>query len=586
MVFIVTYSNYYSRLYLPTPNITPPGPNPGGYFGPLLLSDQDQPTASPALDTHVDDGMFLSSLYHHLTFEQRADLLYVHWDTLHAFTSVLEIKKWLESLSQSDHLLLIQLHAAYWVTAPVVTFTFGATKSRFWNAINHAGHFVNGVFVIQRNVPLASVTVESLLVRTIGQWVQYLARHELTVFQIWDVLSDDVVDFATLDNTVHPKYDVLLPALIMFANFCSDAYRTTSNIEFMLQRQAASLVSAPLNLTTVDANILLSSYFPGQYDVDNLQATDGLLLFRRAHSFVVASPTYLHWSSECNQRWIHLLACVYLPLDIDLANLTTDDKVRGLVSVFPPSFTNDQLRRTYPSLLQQPGYLLRDFLDHNDMAQIIYGTTLPSDIYGVLRLKIMGCVVAINQHVHVMDNVDSVLSRSDIYYITHVGGILRSSHHRFCSDLFNIFDVDDVGTKLAQLINSRMLVLLCSPPRHPPKLISGDRWARNFNGKLPTAERVQQAANTLVARISAVVVNPIPFNTLRPQFVQPSAHDDAMLEPATAADHIRHLAREVKLCYTRQNAPVLPPVPIASLPGSGTLAAIPSTQARFNFLPP
>ena len=99
---------------------------------------------------------------------------------------MLEIKTWLESLSQADHLLLILLHAAYWVLEPVVTTTFGETKSRFWTSVNNAGHFVNGVFVIQRDVPLASVTVESLLVRTVGRWVQYLARHELTVFHIWD----------------------------------------------------------------------------------------------------------------------------------------------------------------------------------------------------------------------------------------------------------------------------------------------------------------------------------------------------------------------------------------------------------------
>ena len=86
-------------------------------------------------------------------------------------------------------------------------------------------------------------------------------------------------------------------------------------------------------------------------------------------------------------------------------------------------------------------------LDHNYMAQHIYGPTLPSDTYGMLRLNVMGCVVAIVQHAHVMDNVDSVLSRSDIYYITHVGGILCSSHHRFCLDVFNIFDINDVVTK-------------------------------------------------------------------------------------------------------------------------------------------
>jgi hypothetical protein len=250
------------------------------------------------------------------------------------------------------------------------------------------------------------------------------------------------------------------------------------------------------------------------------------------------------------------------------------------------------LRRTYPTLLQQPGYLLREFLDHNDMAQIVYGPTAPSDTYGILRLKVMSCVVAIVQHIHVIDNVDSVLSRSDIYYITHVGGVLRSARHTFSSDLFNIFDIDDVDTKLAQLINSRMLVLLCSPPRQPQKLTSGDRWVRNFNGKLPTAERIQHAVNTLVARINTVVVCPIPFSTLRPQFVQPSAHDAAMLEPASATDHIRHLAVEVKLCYTRQNAPVILPVTVvqpvtrASLPESNVPAVRSAAHATFNFPPP
>ena len=185
------------------------------------------------------------------------------------------------------------------------------------------------------------------------------------------------------------------------------------------------------------------------------------------------------------------------------------------------------------------------------MAQQIYGPTLPSDTYGMLRLKVMGRVVAIVQHAHVMDNVDSVLSRSHIYYITHVGSVR----------IYSTFLISTMCYKLAHLINSKMLVLLCSPPRHPMRLSSGDRWTRNFNSKLPTAERIQQAARTLVAQVSAVVVNPNPFNTLRPQFVQLSTHDTAMLEPATAEDYARRLTILVKMCYTRQNTPVLPPVP-------------------------
>ena len=45
-----------------------------------------------------------------------------------------------------------------------------------------------------------------------------------------------------------------------------------------------------------------------------------------------------------------------------------------------------------------------------------------------------------------------------------------------------------------------------------------------------------------------------------------------MLEPAIADDHVRHLARSVKLCYTRQNALVLPPVPITSRKDTGAFS--------------
>lgn len=208
------FENLFQTVPVDSNKYRAPGTNINGLFGPLLLPDQDHPAALPALGAHVDDDIFLSQQYHHLTFEQRTDLLYLHWDILHAFSLLLEIKQWLESLSKNDHLLLlVQLYAACWVTTPVATLSFGITKARFWNAINNAGHFINGVFVVQHDVPLVCVTVESFIVRTVGQWVQYLARHELTVINIWDVLLEDVVDFATLDATVHPKYDVLLAAL-------------------------------------------------------------------------------------------------------------------------------------------------------------------------------------------------------------------------------------------------------------------------------------------------------------------------------------------------------------------------------------
>ena len=151
-----------------------PGTTLNGVSGPLLFPPCDYPPAVPTLLAHVDDGVFLPQELQDSTFEQRTRLLYLNWNVLHGVDAVHDIKRWLESLSKEDHLLLIHLYAAYWVTAPVVTLTFGRAKAQFWDAVNHAGAFVNGLFVITHDVPLVSVTVESLLVRTVSQWVQFL----------------------------------------------------------------------------------------------------------------------------------------------------------------------------------------------------------------------------------------------------------------------------------------------------------------------------------------------------------------------------------------------------------------------------
>jgi hypothetical protein len=259
-------------------NYRRPGTTINGLSSPLLFPLSDDPVALPALLPHVDDEEILQQELHNETFEQRTRLLYINWDILHSVKALIGIKNWLESLSKEDHLLLIHLYAAYWVTAPVFTLSFGRTKAKFWDAVNHAGAFINGHFVITPDIPLASVTVESLMVRTVGQWIQFLSRHHLTVADVWDVLLEDVPSFASLDNTVHPKCDVLLPALIVMVNYCSDAYRKELTTESLMHRHICS-PPPRLNLTAVDANILLSSYFPQLYDVDDWRVLDGLLSY-------------------------------------------------------------------------------------------------------------------------------------------------------------------------------------------------------------------------------------------------------------------------------------------------------------------
>jgi hypothetical protein len=92
-------------------------------------------------------------------------------------------------------------------------------------------------------------------------------------------------------------------------------------------------------------------------------------------------------------------------------------KVMALVSQRPPSYTNDTLRTTYPSLLQQPSFILKEFLNYNAMALSLYGVTLASDTYGMLRLKLMGCLVAIIQDSCAVDN--AACCRDPTYITSH-----------------------------------------------------------------------------------------------------------------------------------------------------------------------
>jgi hypothetical protein len=233
---------------------------------------------------------------------------------------------------------------------------------------------------------------------------------------------------------------------------------------------------------------------------------------------------------------------MFLPLDVDVTILTNEAKVMVLVSQRPPSYTNDTLRTTYPSLLQQPSFILKEFLDSNEMALCLYGVTLASDTYGMLRLKLMGCLVAIIQDFCAVENVDSMLSRSDISYIAHVGGVLISPQRRFSSDIFIVFDFVDVVNQLAGLFDSKMPVLISPPPRQLRTLSSAAGWNSKFKSKLPDDAVIDQTARTLRLSISAVVLESPPFGTVRPQFVRPPRHDEAMVQHASSSDPLYELS--------------------------------------------
>lgn len=49
--------------------------------------------------------LFVPLQYRHLTFDQRAQKLYLHWNVFHKFTTLSDIREWLESLTIENHLL-------------------------------------------------------------------------------------------------------------------------------------------------------------------------------------------------------------------------------------------------------------------------------------------------------------------------------------------------------------------------------------------------------------------------------------------------------------------------------------------------
>jgi hypothetical protein len=114
----------------------------------------------------------------------------------------------------------------------------------------------------------------------------------------------------------------------------------------------------------------------------------------------------------------------------------------------------------------------------------------------------MGCVVAIVQGFYGVDNVDSLMSRSDLLCIAHVGGILKSSRQRFYSDMFNIFDIVDDNIKLGRLIKAKLPMLISPTPRQPRRLTSASKWRTFFYSKLPNPKKENQATRSLKEEFS------------------------------------------------------------------------------------
>jgi hypothetical protein len=125
-------------------------------FGRVLLPDLDHPASLPMLVAHADNEV----LYH-----------------------------WSISVSLLSSAQTCCISTGTCSMHSLRCWTFESGQSQILVCINNAGAFINGVFVVQRDVLLARVTIESFLV---SQCVQFSSRHHLRVSDIWDVMLEDV----------------------------------------------------------------------------------------------------------------------------------------------------------------------------------------------------------------------------------------------------------------------------------------------------------------------------------------------------------------------------------------------------------
>jgi len=137
-----------------------------------------------------------------------------------------------------------------------------------------------------------------------------MANHTMNAADVWQLSRERVPEFETLDSTVHPSYAACLAYLIQLVNFCSSVYRSAPNNEWLLRRQVRN--GRKFSLTPMDANVFISSYFPGEYTYNNVHDNSGLSLLQRAQLFAERQKTKVEIRTQCSQRWLTLLAKLFV----------------------------------------------------------------------------------------------------------------------------------------------------------------------------------------------------------------------------------------------------------------------------------
>ena len=550
--------------------------------GPLPLQQVISPTAAAPLAPQVHDNKVLSERYRNSSFGQQVTMLHKTWNALHNCTSWEAMRGWLEGMQPSSHIILVWSRAAYLNCLPDYLSTFGEAKSAFWDMAQAFGDFSSGKFVVDCNVSLAAVTVPYFLVRSLNDWLRFCNSHFIDITDIWQI--EDVQEFAALDDRVYPSLHLCMAMLIALVNFCSMAYRNAFTIEIMLQRQVypcRDQQRSGLTLTNVDANLAVQSYFPDEPRAAVIGDTTGIDLLNSAVTWVKTSLSVAAIRADINNKWLQLLSTVFRPL-IPMEILNTTQQEAVLLAINPLRFSNSELREIYPMLLKGPTERLLEYLNNNPMAALLYGSSVTTETYGGLCLKLLGCLVATLQELYDAINVDAWLSVSDIAFLMNKGGVLASAdgRHVFESSVFYVFTTATMPSKLRELLESGMPMPLVSVPRDFTMLTSKKSWVAYYNRQFLNQTKATAAQRTLQKTLALVTVPPSFARQVA--CFEISKQSKAIVQAAAPKDCVRVLASNVRKWLSQNDSPPAAPtqvIPVNNVAAANVLAANVSSAA-------
>ena len=539
--------------------------------GPLQLKMLISPAAPTLLAVHPDDAVVLSERCRNYSFVERATFLHRTWDALHQYTSLEQLRKWLERLAPPGHILLVLSRAAYLNCQPDYLATFGVAKSSFWDMANAFGDFSSGTFVIQRSVALAEVTVPYFLVRSLRDWVNFCTTNSVCLSDFWNMTPSQELQFAALDVTVYPTFDLCMAMLIRLVNFCSNAYRHEIMIETLLQRQVYPCTSQPesgLSLLNVDANLAMQCYFPEETAAAQSDEGWGRARLSKAVAWAKQQLSVAAIKSGINHRWLQLLSALFSPTG-PYSIVSHHEQVQVLRSINPILFADNELRTIYPTVRKGPPHQLLEYLNNSAMAASLYGQSKSTECFGILCLKLMGCLVAILQRTHGVRNVDNFLSVTDIAFLMHDGGVLSSAfnHHAFESTVYYIFDPASVQDKLKRLVFSKRVMPIVSVPRSFQALTSKRAWWSYYKSHVPDDNAMARKSKRRHDEVQAQISIPEEFAITMPHF-KISCQDKAELQAASPDNYVRILANVV--FQTLSQVPASPAVPRMPAPSTST----------------